>query len=534
MFFQKQKTCAVNYAGIVAILFSMIYLPAKAQISQIRTFPLKEIAHATADSIMHFPSAIAFDAPDSSGTITKKILVSWSVNKDDASLMPSSGRKSSVNGGLTFGKVLTDPNVGFVNAKKLRNGQILALPFKLNDRASFGPKFTFNYHVSSDNGETWVKRTNGSLDFGNIVVKSLRLHRGLMEENEGVLYTLGYGTFEGDKVSRVFILKSTDGGASWKYLNTIAHDPTKVFNEAAISPCVNGSWLVVMRNESWKPLYYSRSTDKGLTWTQPALLPGLPTESTSGDDLNESVDPDLLLMPNGILVLSYGRPNLHLAFSGDGNGTVWSNITTTFVELQNVLETSSYSVVLPVEAHRLFLIHDSGANWSYPKEILAKRPNPYSILGSYVDVLRKETNRIDLKNLYKQGKITVNTDMDYSNANTPEARISGVFDGSTDYWSGAFKTDKKASFRISLDQSYKITDIGLSLHYGNLQSATIRFSENGKTWSKPVEYKDRIHYAMEYTKLKRPVSARYIQVNVKGSGPLVSLNEIEVYGTQMP
>lgn len=522
--------CRNLFAVLILPLCTLISFDTAAQISQVRTFPLKEIAHAAGDSIMHFPSAIAFDAPDSNGVITKKILVSWGINKDDASLSPKAGWKSSVNGGLTFGRALAEPNLGFLNAAKLRNGTIITIPFKLNDRAAKEAIFTFNYHTSADNGATWREHADGRIDFGDIVVKGIRLHRGIIEENDGSLYTLGYGAFSGDKVSRVFILKSVNGGASWTYLSTIAKDPVKVFNEATISRCVNGSWLVVMRNESWKPLYYSRSSDKGITWDTPDLLPGLPTSSTPGDDLNESVDPHLLLMPNGIMVLSYGRPNLHLAFSEDGNGTVWNNITTTFVEVQNVLETSAYSVILPIEANRLFLIHDSGANWSYPQKILDTHPNPYSILGGYVDVLRKETDQINLKCLYKQGKLTVNTDMTYSNPNAPEARISGAFDGSTDYWSGAFKSDKEASFIINLDQSYRITDVGLSLNYGNPESATIQFSQDAKKWSKPVIYNEKYYYALEYRKLKTPVSSKYVKVNIKGSQPLVSLNEIELYG----
>ncbi|HEY0668116.1 MAG TPA: exo-alpha-sialidase [Sphingobacteriaceae bacterium] len=534
MMFVKISNFRGLFSGLIVSIGSLICFHTSAQISQIRTFPLKEIAHASGDSIMHFPSAIAFDAPDSNGIITKKILVSWGINKDDASLFPKSGWKSSVNGGLTFGRALAEPNISFLNAIKLRNGKIITIPFKLNDRPTNETVFTFSYHTSTDNGITWRKHPDGRVDFGTTAVKGIRLHRGIIEENDGSLYCLGYGAFVGDKVSRVFILKSVDGGTSWTYFNTIAKDPVKVFNEATIVRCVNGSWLVVMRNESWKPLYYSRSADKGVNWTQPKQLPGLPTNSTPGDDLNESVDPHLLLMPNGILVLSYGRPNLHLAFSEDGNGTNWSNITTTFVEVQNVLETSSYSVLLPVDANRLFLIHDSGANWSYPKEILATRPNPYSILGGFVDVLRNETNRIDLKNLYKQGKITVNTDMIYSNSNAPETGISGAFDGSTDYWSGAFKSGRQASYVINLDQAYTITDIALSLHIGNLQSAAIRFSTDGKKWTKPVLYKNRIHYAMEYKKLKVPVSSRYVKVDIDGVASMVSLNEIELYGTPKP
>ena len=77
----------------------------------------------------------------------------------------------------------------------------------------------------------------------------------------------------------------------------------------------DGSLLVVMRIGSSQPVYQTRSTDGGLTWGTPTTLPGVASADTY------SVDPDLALMANGPLVLSYGRPTTNLIFSLDGRAT---------------------------------------------------------------------------------------------------------------------------------------------------------------------------------------------------------------------
>jgi hypothetical protein len=73
--------------------------------------------------------------------------------------------------------------------------------------------------------------------------------------------------------------------------------------------------LVVLRTTDGLgsgPLYASRSSDQGKTWSK----------STVVNDYG--VMPRLLRLDNGVLVLSYGRPGAAMRFSFDGTGSTWS------------------------------------------------------------------------------------------------------------------------------------------------------------------------------------------------------------------
>ena len=58
-------------------------------------------------------------------------------------------------------------------------------------------------------------------------------------------------------------------------------------------------------------MYRTRSTDGGKTWTKPEKFCPF------------GVLPQLVTLGNGITVLSYGRPGVHLMFSNDPEGKKW-------------------------------------------------------------------------------------------------------------------------------------------------------------------------------------------------------------------
>jgi hypothetical protein len=60
-------------------------------------------------------------------------------------------------------------------------------------------------------------------------------------------------------------------------------------------------------------MYRTRSTDGGKTWGAPERLWPF------------GVLPQLLTLDNGVTVLSFGRPGVHLLFTKDGKGEQWSN-----------------------------------------------------------------------------------------------------------------------------------------------------------------------------------------------------------------
>lgn len=115
---------------------------------------------------------------------------------------------------------------------------------------------------------------------------------------------------------------SMDGGYSWELLGKIPslswteYDQLKGdggFTEPAFEILADSTFLCVMRTGSSSPMYKSFSYDKGKTWTKP--VPFTP----NGEK------PQLMLLKNGVLVLSSGYPGVQLRFSFDGKGNEWSD-----------------------------------------------------------------------------------------------------------------------------------------------------------------------------------------------------------------
>ncbi len=111
---------------------------------------------------------------------------------------------------------------------------------------------------------------------------------------------------------------SNDQGRNWIKTGHILYDePDRRrdgFTEPALERLRDGSLFAVLRTTDGNgigPMFKSRSTDGGSTWTRPQSF----TET--------GVLPRLLLLGNGVLVLSSGRPGVDLRFSQDG-GATWT------------------------------------------------------------------------------------------------------------------------------------------------------------------------------------------------------------------
>ncbi len=128
-----------------------------------------------------------------------------------------------------------------------------------------------------------------------------------------------------DPLWHTFVYRSTDSGHSWQVQGRLLYegDPTADpkharragFTEPALEVLPDGSLLCVMRTTDGTgigPMYRTRSTDLGRTWTKPIAF------SKNG------VLPRLLQLENGVLVLSSGRPGVQVRFSVDGKGEHWT------------------------------------------------------------------------------------------------------------------------------------------------------------------------------------------------------------------
>lgn len=125
--------------------------------------------------------------------------------------------------------------------------------------------------------------------------------------------------------SQSYCLNSIDGGKTWHFLSVIARDdnhPLAGYTEPFVSVLPDGSLLAVLRTECAKtgPMYRTRSIDGGKTWGAPEKLWPF------------GVLPQLLTLDNGVTVLAFGRPGVHLLFSNDGKGEEWSNAVHLVVE----------------------------------------------------------------------------------------------------------------------------------------------------------------------------------------------------------
>jgi len=111
-----------------------------------------------------------------------------------------------------------------------------------------------------------------------------------------------------------YLMVSTDNGHSWKRRSTI-YQASK--NDSLAEPFIQmnqkGEIVAVLRRDLGKqiPMYLLHSRDRGQTWTKPTELFAF------------GVFPQLLMLDNGIMVLSFGRPGVWISFSIDG-GYSWS------------------------------------------------------------------------------------------------------------------------------------------------------------------------------------------------------------------
>ena len=125
----------------------------------------------------------------------------------------------------------------------------------------------------------------------------------------------------------VSFYRSVDEGMNWKILGKIPYRPDLTvdpngskrlgmgYTEPAFEILSDGTFLCVMRTQDSNgnsPMYISRSSDQGATWTHP--VPFTPS----------GVLPKLLQLENGVLVLASGRPGVQIRFSIDGKGEKWT------------------------------------------------------------------------------------------------------------------------------------------------------------------------------------------------------------------
>jgi hypothetical protein len=132
------------------------------------------------------------------------------------------------------------------------------------------------------------------------------------------------------------LLRSTDLGKTWTHLVRVG-----LGGEPAVVRLSDSEWLAVTRPDGhMSNLLQHRSLDGGKTWKFERTLE------------EGSVMPDLVLMSNGVLACSYGRPVSNLMFSLDG-GRTWRDH-----RVISDRANFNYTAIREISPGRLLYMHD--------------------------------------------------------------------------------------------------------------------------------------------------------------------------------
>lgn len=223
-------------------------------------------------------------------------------------------------------------------AEQLRDGSVVGLAYRCLPIPGKDGWYSVERWMSEngrdfdkDQAEMFVPDAKGAMGHGPHVGPLFM--RSILERTDGSLVAYMAGWFKSDTAlcpygrgrpySRSYVCESANGGSTWRYLTTIGYDAigSEGYNEGSMRRLHDGSWLAVMRTGNARdfncqdnPIMWSVSRDEGRTWSRPQRT-GL-----SGSY------PSLAVLPDQLLVISYGRPGAMIAFSADG-GRSWTDAT---------------------------------------------------------------------------------------------------------------------------------------------------------------------------------------------------------------
>jgi len=282
----------------------------------------------------------------------------------------------------------------------LGSGEILSIG--RNSQRRTDGKFTIRQRRSLDNWKT-IKIKEAIIDIPKASftvtgsggrVDGFLFHHGILRLPNGDLIGTMYGNYKGDvllcdgyppelnqRKYRTVVVFSKDRGRTWGNSVLVAYDKMlgrgipadhkmvgksipvscvstttivpavtqEGFREADLTQAPNGDLLCVMRSGGRNPvpeanlfptpLYCSRSSDGGRSWTPPEQI------------ADRGVCPSLVSMNNGIIVCTYSRPGNWLIFSDD-NGRTWKGAF-------QFGTTGSYNYILEVAPDTIQVYHET-------------------------------------------------------------------------------------------------------------------------------------------------------------------------------
>jgi hypothetical protein len=136
-----------------------------------------------------------------------------------------------------------------------------------------------------------------------------------------------YGHFENAKRYSLVAATSADGVA-WQIRSIVADENCPLPGgegpcEQAVCRLKDKRLMCIFRLAANVPFGQTFSADDGRTWTKPQPLAGI---AAAKDTLIGSVQPALVALPSGPLVLTGGRPGLWAWLNHDGTGQSWDRL----------------------------------------------------------------------------------------------------------------------------------------------------------------------------------------------------------------
>ena len=122
-------------------------------------------------------------------------------------------------------------------------------------------------------------------------------------------------------VTGVYVFKSIDNARTWNYVSQVLPNDENYSNnewyngfcEAMMTKVPDGSITMLMRSGGTTPSYYVHSLDNCKTWSKPRVF----------DEFG--VLPQILSLPCGVTIATYGRPGVRIRATSDPSCHNWEN-----------------------------------------------------------------------------------------------------------------------------------------------------------------------------------------------------------------
>jgi hypothetical protein len=472
------------------------------------------------------PAAFAMDTVVD-GRTEQKVFVSSQANDDVAAADPIVNMSTSLDSGLSFLTTQRNAPTSALNMIRLDDSSLLSVDFIPKWRDAAQTAINLRVWRSRDDGATWkLEKAPFTLppgkEFGT-TNRGLRVHREPLQLPDGTLILPAYLAYKGEQASSI-VLQSTDRGATWTQRGQIPA-PAPGTNEVGWTWTTDDRLLAVTRTAENPPrLRMSFSPDQGRTWSQAEPLRGPDGQQVVG------IYPGLVLQPNGVMLLSTGRPDNRVYVSRDGTGRTWDEDQLVLTKYPSETGngrfdgSSGNTSLVNVDSDRSVFVGDYCAVWgckAYHEQ--------YGVFASYISAVTPGTGKIDLETKVRNGTARITGDFARGDRKFPEQRPEGAVDGSSRPRSAAVLESRRGEpeMVVELDREYPVNRIGVMLGSGETTSGTVWVSADKKNWTPVVQATQTRDHALRYRDFA-PQQVRFVKVTGK-----TRVTELEVYAAQL-